>query len=69
MKCMGVGTVAASFCTRMIWVELGPAALGDVGVDQALEGMDERASPRRCLVLVKEGTDDAGVGMAAGLKG
>jgi len=47
---------------------LGPAALGGVGVDEALEGTDERSSQRRCLMLVNEATDDAGVGLAAGLK-
>jgi len=52
----------------LTWAAPGPASLGDVGVDEGFEGTDERASQRRCLVLVNEATDDAGVGLAAGLR-
>ena len=62
------GTVAASRDKDLTWAAQGPAALGGVGVDAGFEGMDERASQRRCLVLVSECTDDAGVGLAAGLR-
>src|SRR2546428_12637275 len=68
LKRIGGGTVAASRYRSVNWVELGPAALGGVGVDEWFEGTDERASQRRCLVLVSECTDDAGVGLAAGSK-
>jgi hypothetical protein len=64
LKCKGGGTVAASRDSSLTWVAPGPAALGGVGVGQAFEGTDERASQRRCLMLVKETTDDAGDGLA-----
>ncbi len=62
------GTVAASRYSRLTWVAVGPAALGGVGVDEEFEGTDERSSQRRYLMLVNEAADDAGVGLAAGLK-
>ena len=68
MKRVPGGTVAASRYSRLSWAALGPAALGGVGVDEAFEGTNERASQRRCLMLVNESTDDAGVGLAVGLK-
>jgi len=68
LKRIGGGMVAASRYRDLNWIEQGPAALGGVGVDEGFEGTDERASQRRCLRLVKEGTHDAGVGLAAGLK-
>ena len=56
--------VAASRNSRLIRVALGPAALGGVGVGEVFEGTNERASQRRCLILVNEATDDAGAGLA-----
>jgi hypothetical protein len=60
--------VAASRNRKLTLVALVPAALGGVGVDEAFYGTDERSSQSRCLMLVDEGTEDAGVGLAAGLK-
>src|SRR2546426_5904270 len=68
LKRIGGGTVAASRYRELNWVELGPAALSGVGVDEGFEGTDERASQRRCQTLVKESIHDAGVGLGAGLK-
>ena len=68
LKRIGGGMVAASRYRDLNWIEQGPAALGGVGVDEGLEGTDERASQRGCLTLVKESIHDAGVGLAAGLK-
>ena len=65
MKRKGGRTVAASGDSRLTWVALGPAALGGVGVGEAFEGTDERASQRRCLMLVNKATDDAGGGLAS----
>src|SRR2546428_8744658 len=68
LKRIGGGTVAASRDKDLTWAALGPAALGGVGVDEAFEGTIERASQRRCLMLVNESTDDAGIGLAAGVE-
>ena len=65
MKRSGDRTVAASRDSRLSWVALGPAALGGVGVGEAFAGTNERASQRRCLMLVTKSTDDAGDGLAA----
>jgi|SRR5713101_4623037 len=65
LKRKGGRTVAASGDSRLTWVALGPAALGGVGVGEAFEGTDERASQRRCLMLVNKATDDAGGGLAS----
>ena len=64
MKRKGGGAVAASRNSRLIRVALGPAALGGVEVGEAFEGTNEWASQRRCLMLVKKATDDAGGGLA-----
>src|SRR6266496_1075317 len=64
LKRNGCRTVAASGDSRLMWVALGPAALGGVGVGEVFEGTNERASQRRCLKVVKASTDDAGGGLA-----
>ena len=64
MKRNGCRTVAASGDSRLMWVALGAAALGGVGVGEVFEGTNERASQRRCLKVVKASTDDAGGGLA-----
>ena len=46
-------------------VEQGSAAQGLVGDVEMFEGIDERASQRRCLELGREVTSDAGAGLAA----
>ena len=68
MKGKGGRTVAASRDSRLTRVALGPAALGGVGVGETFEGTNERASQRRCLMLVNEATDDAGGGLASRLR-
>ena len=68
MKRNGRRTVAASGDSRLMWVALGAAALGGVGVGEVFEGTNERASQRRCLMLVNEATDDAGGGLASRLR-
>ena len=44
LKHKGGGMVAASRDSRLNWFALGPAALGVVGVGEAFEGTNERAS-------------------------
>ena len=65
LKRNGRRTVAASGDSRLTGVALGPAALGGVGVGEAFEGTNERASQRRSLMLVNAATDDAGGGLAS----
>jgi len=68
LKGKGGRTVAASRDSRLTRVALGPAALGGVGVGETFEGTNERASQRRCLMLVNGATDDAGGGLASRLR-
>ncbi len=60
--------VAASRDSGVNRVALGSAALSGVGAGDIFEGSDERASRGRGLRLVEDCSDDAGVGLAAGLR-